>query len=74
MGTAFDRISRDPRHHKIVVLDDVETSERVFGDWAMAAMPSDKPDDVRERLARLLRNSPVEVTRYFPAIDTVTGM
>lgn len=69
VGAAFDRISRDPRHHEIMILDDVEASDRAFGDWAMAAMPSDTPDDAAKRLARLLRNSPHEVTRYFPAMS-----
>ncbi|MEH3157423.1 MAG: BLUF domain-containing protein [Sphingomonas taxi] len=64
---AFARISRDPRHTDIHILDDRGVTERQFGDWAMAGMPGDHPDDARDRLRLLLRNADSDVTRFFVA-------
>ncbi len=33
----FGRISRDPRHHDVVVITRSSPTERLFPDWAMAA-------------------------------------
>lgn len=31
----YERISRDPRHGRVIVLDDSEITERNFGAWSM---------------------------------------
>jgi hypothetical protein len=39
----FDRISRDPRHHGIIVLLKEKADERHFPDWSMAFRDLDLP-------------------------------
>jgi hypothetical protein len=65
----FARIRADERHRNIVVLDEQCQAERVFADWAMAGLPGERPVDSGERLGRLLRHAPTEVTQFFPALD-----
>ncbi|HET9512113.1 MAG TPA: BLUF domain-containing protein [Sphingomonas sp.] len=62
---AFDRIRHDPRHTDVVILDDRGVADRQFGDWAMAGMPGDHPEDAQARLRLLLRNVDAEVARFF---------
>ena len=38
------RISGDPRHHTIIVLDEGECDARMFGDWAMGFRNVDESD------------------------------
>lgn len=40
----FDRVGRDPRHHRILVLLQGEQPEREFGDWSMAFSDLDTAD------------------------------
>lgn len=35
LNETFERISRDPRHNKIQIIEFSETQERRYGDWAM---------------------------------------
>ncbi|MFD1787367.1 BLUF domain-containing protein [Sphingomonas floccifaciens] len=67
VDTAFDRIRADPRHTDIHILDDRSVDARQFGDWAMAGMPGDHPEDARERLRMMLRNADADVVRFFGA-------
>ncbi|WP_294290907.1 BLUF domain-containing protein [uncultured Sphingomonas sp.] len=62
---AFDRIRRDARHTDVRILEDRGTTDRQFGDWAMAGMPGDHPEDAKERLRLLLRDVDAEVARFF---------
>ena len=47
-GEALDdvwrRISGDPRHHTIIVLEEGESDERMFGDWSMGFRNVDAED------------------------------
>jgi hypothetical protein len=61
----FDRIKLDPRHQDIVVIDEGEHLERLFGEWAMAGLPNEAPADAVARLKRLLRNVPADVAQLF---------
>lgn len=65
---AFSRIMEDSRHGEIVVLEDAFQDKRVFADWAMAGLPGERPADALERLGRLLRHAPDDVTRFFPGL------
>lgn len=65
VGSTLDRIRVDPRHSDLVVLEDSEQHERIFGDWAMAGVPGDQPADGSVRLRQLLRNAPEDVSRLF---------
>ena len=38
------RISGDPRHHTIIVLDEGESDARMFGDWSMGFRNVDESD------------------------------
>lgn len=38
------RISGDPRHHTIIVLDEGESETRMFGDWSMGFRNVDESD------------------------------
>jgi hypothetical protein len=62
---AFKRISSDPRHTGIIVLDERLTTDRVFADWAMAAFPGEAPEDAQARLRRMLERVPDEMARHF---------
>ena len=35
LDAVWSRISNDPRHHTIIVLDEGESETRMFGDWSM---------------------------------------
>lgn len=72
VDVTFARIRTDERHRDIVVLDEQCQAERVFADWAMAGLPRERPVDAGERLGRLLRNAPSEVTRFFPGLECAT--
>ncbi|GGB30054.1 hypothetical protein GCM10011380_19370 [Sphingomonas metalli] len=65
VGMAFERIARDPRHTDIRLLDDRMVEERQFGDWSMASLPGDHPEDAAARLRWLLRNADPEVASFF---------
>ena len=57
VGAAFARISADPRHRAIVVLDDRDVPAREFGDWSMACRTAGEgapafDERVRAKLAR----------------------
>lgn len=41
VGTMLQRISKDPRHHDIVLVEDVEAERRLFGEWSMAYVRED---------------------------------
>lgn len=47
-GEALDdvwrRISGDPRHHTVIVLEEGESDERMFGDWSMGFRNVDAED------------------------------
>ena len=47
-GDALDdvwrRISGDPRHHTVIVLDEGESKTRMFGDWSMGFRNVDESD------------------------------
>lgn len=47
-GEALDdvwrRVSGDPRHHTIIVLEEGESDERMFGDWSMGFRNVDAED------------------------------
>ncbi|MFN3677371.1 MAG: BLUF domain-containing protein [Sphingomonas pseudosanguinis] len=62
----LSRIMRDPRHAGIRILDDRMTDAPVFGDWAMASLPGDRPDESAQRLRLLLRNADPDIRRFFP--------
>lgn len=67
VDVTFDRIRHDPRHADIVVIEEGEQRERLFGDWAMAGMPGEHPRDAAHRLNLLLRDAPDDVARVFRA-------
>lgn len=66
VGEVYERIAKDPRHTDIVVLDDRMIDSPEFGEWAMAGLPGDRPQDAAERLRLLLRNAAPEIRRFFP--------
>ena len=44
LDDVWRRISGDPRHHTIIVLDEGESNERMFGDWSMGFRNVDESD------------------------------
>lgn len=63
---AFDRISRDGRHHGIEILSDQETMTRSFGTWYMAGSGlTGQPTD-EATLALAIRNAPDDVRISYP--------
>lgn len=63
--SAFERISADPRHNEIAVLDQGSFPTRLFPEWAMAGLPAERPVDAKQRLRSLLRNAPPEILGFF---------
>jgi len=47
VGTLFEEICRDPRHHRVITLVDEPVARREFGDWAMAYRRVDLPQWLR---------------------------
>lgn len=44
----FDRISNDPRHANVILVERVEIGERAFGEWTMAVVrPSEVTPEAR---------------------------
>lgn len=64
----FDRISKDPRHADVVVLEESECAERAFGDWAMASFPGEAPGHACERLGEILKRVPTDIARHFAGL------
>ena len=62
----LSRIMGDPRHTDIRMLDDRMTDGPAFGEWAMAGLPGDQPEEAAERLRLLLRNADPAVRQFFP--------
>ncbi len=55
VALAWARITADPRHHRIEVLEDRAITERGFADWTMAYRDAGQPQDILDdRLRRLL--------------------
>ncbi|MGJ8583939.1 MAG: BLUF domain-containing protein [Marinosulfonomonas sp.] len=44
LDDVWRRISGDPRHHTIIVLDEGESETRMFGDWSMGFRNVDESD------------------------------
>lgn len=44
LDDVWRRISGNPRHHTIIVLDEGESNERMFGDWSMGFRNVDESD------------------------------
>jgi hypothetical protein len=44
LADVWRRISSDPRHHTIIVLDEGESDARAFGDWSMGFRNVDEQD------------------------------
>ncbi|WP_377507298.1 BLUF domain-containing protein [Octadecabacter sp. R77987] len=44
LDDVWRRISGDPRHHTIIVLDEGQTDERMFGEWSMGFRSVDASD------------------------------
>lgn len=66
VAEAFERISRDPRHHAIVVLSDKTIETRQFGDWAMGDQRRGEADDAYSvRLLRMLDGASEDVRQTF---------
>ncbi|WP_375250436.1 BLUF domain-containing protein [Sphingomonas sp.] len=65
VARTFDRILRDPRHTEVSVLRDDMCVDRQFGDWTMAALPDEAPDDAAGRLSVLLHAVDADVSRFF---------
>lgn len=38
----YERIGRDPRHHRVLLLSRKKTAERCFGDWSMGFLDVDR--------------------------------
>jgi hypothetical protein len=43
VSALFEKIARDPRHHRVTTLVDEPVEQREFGDWAMAFRRVDLP-------------------------------
>ena len=66
VALAWERITADPRHHRIEVLGDAPLEARAFGDWAMAYRDRGQPGDLLdERLNLLLAGVPDDVANRF---------
>ena len=44
LADVWNRISSDPRHHTIIVLEEGESDARAFGDWSMGFRNVDEQD------------------------------
>ncbi len=44
VADVWSRISSDPRHHTIIVLEEGESDARAFGDWSMGFRNVDEQD------------------------------
>ncbi len=54
VGRVFDRLSRDTRHHRILVLLDRPAEARAFPDWSMGLVrPDELPLSVRDEVRTL---------------------
>ena len=66
VSATMDRISADPRHHRIRILKDEPVLAREFGDWAMAdRWQGESAAEFDERLRRLLAAAGPETQAAF---------
>ena len=58
VAATFERIRRDPRHHRIEVVRDEQVAAREFGQWFMAdRRRGERADEFDERLRLYLRRA-----------------
>ncbi|AUW60213.1 photopigment and puc expression activator [Sphingobium sp. SCG-1] len=67
----FEKISADPRHAAVVMLNHRAIEARQFGSWAMAFDDGSGKADLRERIGRLLADTDPSTRALFETTATL---
>lgn len=70
----FARISKDPRHTKIAVIERREITSRMFADWSMAFTRVDPRLNLREFSARDLQRFLLESAQSCDGVRSLPGV
>lgn len=63
VDTVFARVMKDSRHHSILHMLDVESTEQLFADWAMAFRPtSSQSEELKLEIADFIIKAPQEAS------------
>lgn len=67
----FDRISSDPRHADVILVESAEIDERAFGEWSMAVVrPNDVTPQARTFVQELEKVSVSPSAAHAPVIES----